>query len=260
MLAVLDRVHGSSSKDSVREEKSQGSSQGIEAGQTFVEALQSPREVEELVGPKLLSSQEINLFSVVSSFEWGFNGKVERSVWDCFKMESGFALPLPVSVAARYDGANPVRLVVLGRRKKMKNVELLRLGLGLGKMGMGFSGLGSGLVGPGLGSGSGSSGLVLGSVSRLNVISRRIPVSLMVADAQIRPEEASLTVFGSLTVFDELSCRPEVTGSSSTVSSSSMEFNVQSIRSEVTGSVSMVSGSLSVSSTSSVCTDESWVS
>jgi hypothetical protein len=122
--------------------------------------LRSPaREAKELVGPKqLLSTQELDLFPVASSFEWGFNGKEERSAWDCFEMEYGSVSPLPVRVVAGFDGPIPVRLAVSGTRKKMKNLGLLRLGLGLGKMGMGFSGLGAGLVGPGRWSGSGRLG------------------------------------------------------------------------------------------------------
>jgi hypothetical protein len=115
---------------------------GIEAGRTFAEALRSPsRQVEELFGPKLLSSQEIDLFPVTSSFELGFDGKVERSALDCSELESSFASPLLVRVAAGYDGEEtcsecgfpvpiPARVAVSGRRKKMKNFGLLGLGLG----------------------------------------------------------------------------------------------------------------------------------
>jgi hypothetical protein len=154
----------------------------------------------------------------------GYDGEETHSAWDCFEMECGFSAPLPVRVATS------------GRRKKMKNLGLLCLGLGLGKMGLGFSGLGSGSIGPGLGSVSKSSALVLGSDSRSNVISSRIPVSSKVVNEQIQPE-ASSTVSSSSTVFDEQSLRPEVTGSLSTMF-----------------------GSSTVSSMSSVCTDESWVS
>jgi hypothetical protein len=175
-LVVLDSAPGSSSLEvSVPEEESRGSLQGVEAGWTFTEAQRSPsREVEELVGPKLWSSQEINFFPVASSFELGFDGKVERSAWDCSEMESGFVSPLLVRVAAGYEGEEacfecgfpvpiPARVAVSGRRKKMKNFGLLGLGMGLGKMGLGISRLGSRLLGPGPRSVSGSSGLVLGS-------------------------------------------------------------------------------------------------
>jgi hypothetical protein len=189
--------------------------------------------VEELVGPKIWSSQEINLFPVASSFELGFDGKVERSAWDCSEMEYGLASPLLVRVA------------VSGRRKKMKNFGLLGLGLGLGKMGLGVSRLGSRSVGPGPGSVSGSSRLVLGSDFGSNVFSRRIPVSSMGVNEQIHSE-----------VFEEQSHRPEVTGSLSMMSSYSTVFDEQSLRSEVSGSSLTVTSLLSVSLTSSVWTDD----
>jgi hypothetical protein len=81
--------------------------------------------VEDLVGPKLMSSQEIDLFPVACSFELGYDGKEERFAWDCFEMESGFSLPLPVRVAT------------LARRKKRKRLRFLCLGVGLGKLGLG---------------------------------------------------------------------------------------------------------------------------
>jgi hypothetical protein len=86
-------------------------------------------------------------------------------------MEFGFASPLPVRVATGYNGEETHSAWVPGRRKKMKNLGLLCLALGLGKMGLGFSRLGFRSVGPGPGLVFGLSRLVLGSDFELNVIS-----------------------------------------------------------------------------------------
>jgi hypothetical protein len=57
LVAALASSLGSSSEGSLPKEKSRGTFQGIEAGQSFAEALQSPScEVEDLVGPQLMSS------------------------------------------------------------------------------------------------------------------------------------------------------------------------------------------------------------
>ena len=76
LVATLASSAGSSSEGSLLEEKSRVSSQRIEAGRSFAEALRSPScEVEELVGPKLMSTQEIDLFPVASNFELQFNAR-----------------------------------------------------------------------------------------------------------------------------------------------------------------------------------------
>ncbi|KAE8038044.1 hypothetical protein FH972_010590 [Carpinus fangiana] len=60
--------------------------------------------------------EEIDLFPVASNFEVGFDGKVERSTWDCLDLESGFSSPLLVRVAT-VD-----RVTAMVRRKKRKRL------------------------------------------------------------------------------------------------------------------------------------------
>ena len=54
-----------------------------------------------MAGSQIFSLQEIDLFSVASSYELGFNGKEERSALDCYEMECAFLTSLPVKVAAK---------------------------------------------------------------------------------------------------------------------------------------------------------------
>ena len=72
--------------DSSPECSSEGS-KGIENGRSFANALRSPSyEVEDSAGSQIFLSQEIDLFPVASSYELGFDGKEERSAWDCYEM------------------------------------------------------------------------------------------------------------------------------------------------------------------------------
>jgi hypothetical protein len=82
---------------------------GIENGRSFVDALRSPScEVEDSAGLQIFSTQEIDLFPVASSYELGFDGKEELSMWDCYEMECAFLTSLSVKVVAK------------GRSKKKK--------------------------------------------------------------------------------------------------------------------------------------------
>jgi hypothetical protein len=92
----------------------------------------------------------------------GNDGKEAQSAWECFELECGQPVSLPVRVAA------------LGRRMKRKHLGLLCLGLGLGKFGLGLPGLAFGSVGPDAESGSRSVGPVFGSVSGWSVCSRPV--------------------------------------------------------------------------------------
>jgi hypothetical protein len=95
LLAALASSPGFSYEGSFLEEKLEEGSPGIKTGRSFT-------------GLPLLSSQEIDLFPVASSFELGYDGKDVRSAWDCYEMEIALPMSLPVKVAA------------MGRKKKKR--------------------------------------------------------------------------------------------------------------------------------------------
>jgi hypothetical protein len=104
------------------EERSSGSLQVVKAGRSYAEVLHSPSsEAVVSVGPKLFSSQEIDLLPMANRAEL-----VVCAVWDCSEEENGCSVPPQVKAAA------------LGRRKMRKCLGFLSLGLGLGKLGLGF--------------------------------------------------------------------------------------------------------------------------
>ena len=89
LLAALASSPGSSSVGSILEERSSGSLQTVKAGRLYAEVLRSPSgEAVVSVGPKLLSSQEIDLLPMANRVEL-----MVRAAWDCSKVQNGCSVP-----------------------------------------------------------------------------------------------------------------------------------------------------------------------
>lgn len=113
LLAALASSSGSSNGSLPAKKLLEGST-GIKAGRSFADTLRSPScEVEESVGPQLLSLQEKDLFLVASCFELGYDGMDARSAWDYYEMEN-------VILSSMLCSSSPVKVAALGRRKKLK--------------------------------------------------------------------------------------------------------------------------------------------
>ena len=124
LLAVLVSSPGYFSDGSVLEDTAQ-----LHVGKQILgsssKVLRSPSgKVVDAVRPQLLLLQELDHLPMASRVVLGFVGEEVHFEWDCFRLECGILVPLPVRVA------------VSDRRKKRKHLGLLCLGLG--RLGLGF--------------------------------------------------------------------------------------------------------------------------
>ncbi|XP_059440244.1 uncharacterized protein LOC132172707 [Corylus avellana] len=154
---------------------SESSSPGTKDGRSVAEALRSSScEVADIAGARLLSSQEIDLFPVVSCFEMGNAGVEIRFAMDCYEMEKAHPL-------IEQSFSSPVAAAAKFRRNK----SMRRLGFFCDKLDRILRGLGEKPKGKrirvgSLGYDGHNSGAVFGSVSGSAVV--QIPVCGPVLD------------------------------------------------------------------------------
>jgi hypothetical protein len=211
-LAVLDSVPGSSSGESVPEERSSGSLQEVISGRSYAEVLRSPSgEAAVSVGPNLVSSVLLDLLPVSTCCERVLDGDglrfATRSNPDRTSPRSLLILEFPKVpfIFFGFKGVTAAAAGELGRHSIRRRIRVGFLGQGLvSGFGRHFkSGLdqgaesGSGLISnPDLDPGAESCPPLQDQVS--------ITFGLGPPLSPSRPEEVSLTSSGSSTVLDEL--------------------------------------------------------
>jgi hypothetical protein len=68
------------------------------------------------VEPQRLSSQELDILPMENRYELGINGRDVRFIWECFELECGRPVSLPVRGRLGVGGSNVLQWRQLGLR------------------------------------------------------------------------------------------------------------------------------------------------